>query len=59
MKKLIAILLAIVAIGAQADDFTYKYLVMSESDGAKTSLDVEGPGTDLRQWSAQCQEQRT
>lgn len=42
MKKLIAILLAIVAIGAQADDFTYKYLVMSESDGAKTYLDVEG-----------------
>ena len=41
MKKLIVILLAIVAIGAQADDFTYKYLVMSESDGAKTYLDVE------------------
>ena len=42
MKKWVLCLMAILAIGTQAADFTYKYLVVKVSDGTQTALDAEG-----------------
>lgn len=42
MKKWIAIIVATIAMQAQADDFTYKYLVMTDASGTETALSAEG-----------------
>ena len=42
MKKWIAIILTTIAMQAQADDFTYKYLVMTDASGTETALSAEG-----------------
>ena len=42
MKKWILCLMAIMSIETGAADFTYKYLVLTASDGAQTALAAEG-----------------
>ena len=43
MRKLMTLMLALTALGAQADDVTYKYLVMKESNGTLTRrVDANG-----------------
>lgn len=41
MRRCIIFLLVWIATAVQADDFTYKYLVMTDSEGTMTSLGVD------------------